>query len=78
VVVDQIALDLARKALEAEEKKYKAGMSSTLNVAQQESYVAQARAASRTLWRRSGRRWPRSTTRSGSTLERYHIKLAYD
>jgi outer membrane protein len=78
VIVDQIALDLARKALEAEEKKYKAGMSSTLSVAQQEGYVGAAESNVSNALAAERQAVATFDHTIGTTLERYHIKLAYD
>jgi outer membrane protein TolC len=78
VAVDQVALDLARKALEAEEKKYKAGMSSSLNVAQQESYVAGGESSISNALAAERQAVATFDHTIGTTLDRYHIKLTFD
>lgn len=78
VVADQAALDLAKKALEAEEKKYKAGMSSTLNVVQQEGYVAQGETSVSNALAALRQAVASYDHTLGATLERYHISLTYD
>jgi len=78
VTVDQVALDLARKALEAEEKKYKAGMSTTLSVAQQEGYVAASESNISNALAAERQAAATFDHTIGATLERYHVKLAFD
>ena len=78
VATDQIAYDLTKKAVEAEEKKNKAGTGSTLAVEQELLQESRPRSTSPSR-RRAERQAVASYDRSlGTTLERYHVKLSYD
>jgi len=76
VVADQAAVELAKKALEAEEKKQKAGMSSTLNVVQQEQLLAQDESSISNALAAQRAAVANFDHALGTTLERHHITLA--
>ena len=78
VAADQIAYDLYKKAVDAEEKKYKAGTGSTLAVEQellQESEAESTLAFAQSAERQAVAGYDQAL---GITLERYHIKLSYN
>jgi outer membrane protein TolC len=78
VVADQAALELAKRALEDEEKKQKAGMSSTLAVVQQEQQLAQDESSISNALAAERQAVANFDHALGTTLDRYHIRLAAD
>jgi outer membrane protein TolC len=78
VVADQNALTLAKEALVAEQKKQKAGTSTTLAVVQQQTQVVQVEASVANALAAERQAVAAYDHELGMTLERYHIKLAYD
>jgi outer membrane protein len=76
VVADQAALDLAKKAVDDEEKKQKAGKSTTLNVVQQEQLLAQDESSISIALAAERQAVANYDHALGTTLERYHIKIA--
>ncbi len=78
VAADQAAVDLAKQALEAEEKKNKAGTGSTFSVIQQQQILAQAENAVSNALAAERQAVAIYDQTLGTTLERYHIKLTYD
>jgi len=76
VVADQAALELAKRALEDEEKKQKAGMSSTLAVVQQEQQLAQDESSIANALAAERLAVANFDHALGTTLERYHVTLA--
>jgi outer membrane protein TolC len=76
VVADQAAVELAKKSLEAEEKKQKAGMSSTLNVVQQEQLLAMDESSISNALAAEREAIANYDHALGTTLERHHITLA--
>ena len=75
VLADRAAYALARQALEAEEKKKKAGTSSTLAVAQQQSFVVNMESSISYALAAERQAVAVYDQVLGATLERYHIKL---
>jgi outer membrane protein len=78
VVADQAAVGLAKRSLEAEEKKQKAGMSTTLSVVQQEQLLAFYESSISNALAAERQAVANYDHALGTTLERYHIKLADD
>ena len=78
VVADQAAVELAKKSLEAEEKKQKAGMSSTLSVVQQEQLLAFYESSISNALAAERQAVANYDHALGTTLDRHHIKLAND
>ena len=76
VTADRAAYALALKALEAEEKKKKAGTSSTLAVAQQQNFVVNIESSISYAVAAERQAVAVYDQVLGNTLERYHIKLA--
>jgi len=76
VVADQAALELAKRALEDEVKKQKAGMSSTLAVVQQEQQLAQDESSISNALAAERLAVANYDHALGTTLERYRITLA--
>lgn len=76
VAVDQAAYALAKQALEAEEKKKKAGASSTLYVVQEQNFVSNIENSLSFALADQRRAVAVYDQVLGTTLERYHIKLA--
>ncbi len=76
VVADQAALELAKRALEDEVKKQKAGMSSTLAVVQQEQQLAQDETSLSNALAAERQAAANYDHALGTTLERYRITLA--
>jgi outer membrane protein len=78
VAVDEAGLELAKQALDAEEKKKTAGQSSTLNVVQEQQVVDQF--ANSISFALAAERQAVATYDQalGTTLERYHITLTDD
>jgi outer membrane protein len=75
VVADQTAVDLAKQALEAEEKKNKAGTGSTYAVIQQQQILAQAENGVSVALANERQAVAVYDQTLGTTLERYHITL---
>ena len=75
VVADQAAVELAKKSLEAEEKKQKAGMSSTLSVVQQEQLLAFYESSISNALAAERQAVANYDHALGTTLERHHVKL---
>lgn len=75
VIADQAALELAKKSLEAEEKKLKAGMSTTLNVVTQEQLLAQDESILASALAAERQAVATYDHELGTTLERHHITL---
>jgi outer membrane protein len=78
VDADQAAVALAKQALEAEEKKNKAGTGSTISVIQEQQILASAETAvsyALAAQRQAAAVYDQTL---GTTLERYHVKLTYD
>jgi outer membrane protein TolC len=78
VAVDHAELALANQALEAEEKKKRAGVGSTLAVYQVQLYVAQAEIALSSALADERQSVATFDQQLGTTLERHNIKLAED
>lgn len=76
VSADQIALDLATKALEAQQKKKVAGSSSTLEVIQQQQAVSLAESNMSSALGAQRQAVALYDQALGTTLDRYHITLA--
>jgi outer membrane protein len=75
VAADQAAVDLARQALDAEEKKNKAGTGSTFQVIQQQQILTQARNAVSNALAAQRQAVAVYDLTLGTTLERYNVKL---
>ncbi|HZZ20069.1 MAG TPA: TolC family protein [Opitutaceae bacterium] len=76
VAADQNAYDLAKQALDAEEKKKKEGQSSTLYVVQEQEQVAQAQNILSYALAAERQAVAQYDMTLGTTLERYHVTLA--
>jgi outer membrane protein len=75
VEADQAAVDLAKQALEAEEKKNKAGTGTTFAVIQEQQILTQARNAVSNALASERQAAAFYDETLGTTLERYHVKL---
>lgn len=75
VAADRAAYDLAKQALEAEEKKKKAGTSSTLAVAQQQNFVVNIESSISYALAAERQAVAAYDQALGTTLERYQVKL---
>ena len=75
VVADQAALVLAKRALEDEQKKQKAGMSTSLNVVQYEQQLALDETSISNALAAERQAVANYDHALGTTLERYHVKL---
>ena len=78
VAADQAAVALAKQALEAEEKKNKAGTGSTISVIQEQQILASAETAVSYALAAERQAVAVYDQTLGTTLERYHVKLSYD
>jgi outer membrane protein len=78
VAADEAAVDLAKQALEAEEKKNKAGTGSTFSVIQQQQILAQAENSVSVALANERQAIAVYDMTIGTTLETYHVKLNYD
>jgi outer membrane protein TolC len=78
VVADQEAYALAKQALDAEEKKMKAGTSTTLAVQQVQGYLASVEFSVASAIASERQAVANYDATLGTTLERYHIKLTDD
>jgi len=78
VAADQAAYALAKQALEAEEKKKKAGTSSTLYVVQEQQFVASIENNLSFALASQRQAVAVYDQTLGTTLERYHIKFTDD
>jgi outer membrane protein TolC len=76
VTADLVALDLAKQDLAAEEKKLKAGMSSTNYVVQKQQQLAQDETSLSNALAAERQAIATYDHELGATLERHHIKLA--
>lgn len=75
VAADEAAVDLAKQALEAEEKKNKAGTGSTFAVIQQQQILTQARNSVANALAAERQAVAIYDQTLGTTLDRYHIAL---
>jgi outer membrane protein TolC len=75
VSADKAAYDLARQALDAEEKKKKAGTSSTLAVAQQQNFVVSVESSISYALAAERQAVAVYDQVLGATLDRYHVTL---
>jgi outer membrane protein TolC len=75
VAADQTEVSLAKQALEAEEKKNKAGTGSTISVIQQQQILATAESAVSYALAAERQAVAVYDQTLGTTLERYHVKL---
>jgi outer membrane protein len=75
VAADEAAVDLAKQALEAEEKKNKAGTGSTFAVIQQQQILTQARNSVSNALAAERQAAAIYDQTLGKTLDRYHITL---
>ncbi|HMD60747.1 MAG TPA: TolC family protein [Opitutaceae bacterium] len=78
VAADRAAYDLAKQALEAEEKKKKAGTSSTLYVVQEQNFVASIENSLSFALAAQRQAVAVFDQALGATLERHNIKFAED
>ena len=78
VAADEAAVALARQALDAEEKKNKAGTGSTFIVAQEQQLLASAENSMSAALAAERQAIAVYDQTLGTTLERYHVKLTYD
>ncbi len=78
VEVARRALDLGRKALSDEEKRYKAGTSTTFFVLQQQELLAQVENSYARALADQRRAWAAYHRETATTLERHQINLAGD
>jgi outer membrane protein len=78
VAADEAAYDLAKQALEAEEKKKVAGTSTTLAVVQQQGFVTVAEINVSFALAAERQAVANYDQALGTTLERYHITLSND
>lgn len=78
VAADEAAFDLAKQALEAEEKKNKAGTGSTLAVVQEQQQVVSVENTISFALSDERQALALYDQTIGTTLERYHIKLSTD
>jgi outer membrane protein TolC len=78
VVADQAAYALANEALDAEEKKKRAGTSTTLAVEQVQQLLAQVELNASSALASQRQAVATYYQQLGTTLERYHITLAGD
>jgi outer membrane protein TolC len=78
VAADEAAVALARQALDAEEKKNKAGTGSTFIVAQEQQLLASAENSVSAALAAERQAIAVYDQTLGTTLERYHVKLTYD
>lgn len=78
VAADQAAVDLAKQALEAEEKKNKAGTGSTFSVIQQQQILAEAENSVSVALANERQAVAVYDQTLGTTLERYRVKLNFD
>jgi outer membrane protein TolC len=78
VAADEEAYDLAKQALEAEEKKKVAGTSTTLAVVQQQGFVTAAEINVSFALAAERQAVANYDQALGTTLERYHITLTDD
>lgn len=78
VEADETAVALAKQALEAEEKKNKAGTGSTIAVIQEQQILAQAENSVSVALANERQAVAVYDMTLGTTLERYHVKLNYD
>ena len=78
MAADQAAYALAKQALEAEEKKKKAGTSSTLYVVQEQQFVASIENNLSFALASQRQAVAVYDQTLGTTLERYHIKFTDD
>jgi outer membrane protein TolC len=73
VAADETAVDLGKQALEAEEKKNKAGTGSTVSVIQQQQILAQAENSLSVALASERQAVAIYDQTVGTTLERYHV-----
>jgi outer membrane protein TolC len=78
VAADQAAVELAKQAVEAEEKKNKAGTGSTPSVIQEQQILASAESAVSYALAAERQAVAVYDQTLGTTLERHHVKLTYD
>jgi outer membrane protein TolC len=78
VAADETAVSLAKQALEAEEKKNKAGTGSTSAVIQEQQILASAESAVSNALAAERQAVAVYDQTLGTTLERYHVKLTFD
>jgi len=78
VVADQAFVSLAKQAVEAEEKKNKAGTGSTQSVIQQQQILASAESALSYALAAERQAVAVYDQTLGTTLERYKVTLTYD
>jgi outer membrane protein len=78
VAADEAAVSLAKQALDAEEKKFKAGTGSTFSVIQQQQILAQAQNSVSNALAAERQATAVYDQTLGTTLDRYHITLTYD
>jgi outer membrane protein len=78
VTADEAAVALAKQAVEAEEKKNKAGTGSTPSVIQEQQILASAESAVSYALAAERQAVAVYDQTLGTTLERYHVKLTYD
>jgi len=78
VAADEAAVALAKQALEAEEKKNKAGTGSTFSVVQEQQILVEAENSVSSALAAERQAVAVYDQTLGTTLERYHVKLTYD
>jgi outer membrane protein TolC len=78
VTADEAAVSLAKQAVEAEEKKNKAGTGSTPSVIQEQQILASAESAVSYALAAERQAVAVYDQTLGTTLERYHVKLTFD
>ena len=78
VAADEAAVALAKQALDAEEKKNKAGTGSTISVIQEQQILATAESAVSYALAAERQAVAVHDQTLGTTLERHHVKLTYD
>jgi outer membrane protein len=78
VTADEAAVDLAKQALEAEEKKYKAGTGSTYIVVNYQQSLAIAENSISSALAAERQAIAAYDATLGTTLERYHVTLTYE
>jgi outer membrane protein len=78
VEADEAAVSLAKQALDAEQKKFKAGTGSTISIIQEETILAQAQNSVSSALAAERQAVANYDLTLGTTLERYHVTLNYD